>query len=67
MCAAGAVGACYGSVGCVGDFYQMVPKPVELLKRLPLQISVADGAVGFLASFIIQTGCVGCKACLKVV
>ena len=30
MCAAGDVGACYNRVRCVGYFYQMVPKPVQL-------------------------------------
>ena len=60
------MGACFSSVWCVGYFYKLVPKPVQLLKRMSLEISVADGAVGFLAHFIIQTGYVGCKICPKI-
>ena len=69
MCAAGGVGACYSSVWCVGDFYQMVPKPVQRAagEKMPLQILVADGTVGFLTTFIIQSGCVGSKTWLKIV
>ena len=69
MCAAGDVGACYKRVRCVGYFYQMVPKPVQLAagEKMPSEILVADGAVGFLTTSIIQTGYVGCKTCLKIV
>ena len=69
MCAAGDVGACYNRVRCVGYFCQMVPKPVQQAagEKIPLEILVADGTVGFLTTSIIQTGYVGCKTCLKIV
>ena len=67
MCAAGGLCACYGSAKCVGYFNLLVPKPVQLLRRLPLMVSVTDGAILFITHSIIQTGNMGCKTCLKIV
>ena len=66
MCAAGGMGACYGSVKCVGYFSPLVPKPVQLLRRLHLKISVTDWAIRFFTHSIIQIGCMGCKTRLKI-
>ena len=51
---------------CLGYFNKLVPKPVQLLKKLPLLVLVTYGTIRFQTQLVIQVGYVGCKTSLKI-